>query len=160
MRVSIDADAVMQIFAQKKAAREGPCVLNLYEHQVEFSVPGTDRHFWSPFLNLIVETGAGTTTLYGKYGPNVNVWTMFVAGYAILFLTAVAGFFIGTSQMQLDQPLTGFHLMGGCAAAAAVVYAIGLFGRYLARPQMVQFHECIERWFADHILEIADEEAD
>ncbi len=161
LRVDLAPDSVMEVF-QAEATPDGPCALQLYERQVEFSVPESRRHFWSPFLNLIVETAPGGAVLHGKYGPNVNVWTMFMAAYAVCFFGAVAGFFIGTSQLQLkgEQPLTGFYLVAGAAAAAATIYAIGRVGRHLAHPQMLEFHGCVREWFGSHIVDLLDEETD
>lgn len=159
LRVGIDADAVMDEFRARRDCGDLPCQVQLYEHQVEFSVRERDRHFWSPFLNLVIESTSDETVLYGKYGPNVNVWSMFLAAYAALFIGAAVGFFLGTSQMQLDQPLTGFWLTLGCTVGAVVVYVVGRIGRSLAHPQMMMFHGCVERVFGEHIIDIEDEEA-
>ena len=41
----------------------------------------TDRHFWSPRLNLSLEqTAAGHTQIEGTYGPNANVWGAYGSG--------------------------------------------------------------------------------
>ena len=160
LRVDRDAEHVMDVFRERKSADELPCEIELFDRQVEFSVRDRDRHFWSPFLNLIIESERDETVLYGKYGPNGNVWSMFLAAYAALFLTAAVGFFIGTSQMQIDQPITGFWITGGAFLLAVVVWFVGRVGRALAHPQMVMLHECVERIFGEDILEIEDEETE
>lgn len=159
LRVSIEADEVMQVFARRIEREELPCVVQLYEHQVEVSIRESDRHFWSPFLNLIVEQrGGGVSSLSGKYGPNINVWTMFLAAYAVLFIAGTAGFFIGTSQMQIEQPVTGFYLTAGCVIGAMLFYGVGLLGRRLAHPQMEIIHSFLQETFAGQLLELRDEE--
>lgn len=159
LEVDLDADAVMALFAARKQAGDLPYVLRLYEHQVELSVREADRHFWSPFLNLIVHTEDGRTTLRGKYGPNINVWTMFLGAYAALFIVGSVGVVAAWSQALIKQPVTGHWVALGCAALAAAIYALGRFGRHLAHPQMVGFHDFIETLFAGHILALRDEEA-
>lgn len=158
LRVGLDPDEVMRRFEERIAAGDLPCNLELYEHQVEFSILESDRHFWSPFLNLIVESGRGQTHLRGKYGPNVNVWSMFLAAYAALGIGGTIGLILGMSQLQLDQSPDGLWISAGCAVAAVVVYGIGRIGRSLAHPQMIVFHEFVERVFGDSIVEIDDDE--
>ena len=157
LRVDMEPDAVMELFAARKHD-DPPCVLHLYEHQVEFSVRQADRHFWSPFLNLIVEPTADGATLHGKYGPNVNVWTMFLATYAVAGIAGAVGLVVAWSQSMIGQEVTGLWITVGCAVIAAIVYVLGRVGRHLARPQMVVFHDFIEAKFGPHIVEILDEE--
>ena len=163
LRVDLSADEVMELFARRVEIEAGamPVTLDLYRHQVEFSMRPADRHFWSPFLNLIIEEGGerGGAVLQGKYGPNVNVWTMFVAAYAALFLAGMVGFILGTSQMGLGQPATGFWISCGCAALALVIYGIGRIGLRLAHPQTMVIHGFIVGLFGEHVVALRDEEA-
>lgn len=158
LSVDLDADSVMDVFRQRKEEGSAACILHLYEHQVEFSVRAVERHFWSPFLKLIVETTDEGTRLYGKYGPNVNVWSMFMAAYVALSLTGSVGLVIGFSQLSLRLEPAGFQISAWCAVGLAVVYAVGRVGRQLAHPQMLVFHNEIETMFANHIIELRDEE--
>jgi hypothetical protein len=149
----------MARFTEARKRDDLPCRLELYENQVEFSVLESDRHFWSPFLNLLVEqVGDDGTCLRGKYGPNVNVWSMFLAAYAATGLAGTGGLIIGLSQYQLGQSATGLLLAAACGLAAIVIYGIGRIGRSLAHPQMIVFHEFLEELFDDVIVHLEDEE--
>ena len=158
MKVDLGDAEVMELFASRKAAGGHPCVMRLYNNQVEFSMRPADSHFWSPFLNLIVQATPEGSVLSGKYGPNVNVWTMFLAVYAACFLLGSAGVVFGLSQTNLGQPAWGFWLSVGCASVATVTYAIGRFGRMLAHPQMLIIHAFLEEEFRDHVIDLMDEE--
>ena len=159
LRVDLAADDVMQLVETARPDLEA-CELRLFQHQVEVRIRAEDRHFWSPFLNLIVEEYESGSTLRGKYGPNVNVWTMFLAGYAACVLTGSVGVVVGVSQSTLGMPTWGYTVAIVCAVTTALLYVAGRMGRALAHPQMVVIHEVIEGLFADHILELHDDETD
>ena len=97
--------------------------------------------------------------LRGKYGPNVNVWTMFVAAYAVFFLAGMVGFALGTSQMGLGQPATGLWIVAGCVLLAMLVYGVGRIGPRLAHPQTMVIHGFIVELFGEHVVALRDEEA-
>ena len=160
MRVDLEGDAVMAAFESRKERGDLPFVVHLYERQVEIGIRSDERHAWSPFLNLLVETAENGTTLNGKYGPAVNLWTLFLAGYAVATIVGGVGLVLGYSQSMLDQEPTGYGLAVAAAMMLVVVHVAGRIGRWFAHPQMLQIHEHIEAMFGEHILELHDEEAD
>lgn len=103
-----------------------------YTYQYELRVPREERHFWSPFLNLLVQDEGGTTHLRGKFGPNANVWTMFMAAYTVLGITAFVGLIVASSQWSIQQSPTGLIAPVACTVLAGVVYLAGKFGESLA----------------------------
>jgi hypothetical protein len=42
-----------------------------------------ERTFWSPYLNLEVEDEPDGSAIRGRFSPHPNVWTMFMAVYAL-----------------------------------------------------------------------------
>ncbi len=146
-RLDLSPDEVMQRLRDCKEAGDCPYVTHFHEHQVELTIPKERHHFWSPYLNLLIEDGEGVAHLDGRFGPNVGVWTMFLAAYTVLGIAAAVGVMIGLSQWSLDQPLTGFVVAGVCLAAIAVVYGIAMVGQRLASPQMSEIRAFIEGTF-------------
>lgn len=144
-QLDVTPDEVMEHF--EECFRSGECayVTQFHEHQVEITIPDERQHFWSPYLNLLVEQREGGTELDGRFGPNVAVWTMFVAAYAVLGIAAGVGVMMGFSQMSLDQETTGFWLAGACVVGIALVYAVALVGQRLAGPQMSEIRGFVEQ---------------
>ncbi|WP_397361923.1 GTP-binding protein [Olleya sp. R77988] len=80
---------VLDAFEAQKNEQKQFIVSRVDDH-VFIKLPKADQHFWSPQLHLeINETEDRKSQLYGLFGPNPTVWTLF------MFLHfAVAGLFI------------------------------------------------------------------
>jgi hypothetical protein len=143
----------MDRFQQRVASETAPCEVHLLDRQVEMTALARDRHFWSPYLNVLLEEQNGYTTLRGRFGPNINVWTMFLAAYAVLFILGGVGLVIGTSQLQIDQPPTGLWLSAGCICLAALTWVAGKVGQRWAYDQMVLIHLFVHELFDDVIAD-------
>jgi hypothetical protein len=150
--VSLSPDEVMARFRQRIDAGNQPCRLSLLERQVEVSVRAEHQHFWSPFLNMLVYPDEGRTILRGKFGPNVNVWTFFLALYAILSLTGTTGFIAATSQLQIGEAPTGFYLTAACLVLAGLVWLAGQLGQRLAHDQIEHIHAYVHEVLADVLI--------
>ncbi|RAJ15196.1 GTP-binding protein [Olleya aquimaris] len=81
---------VLEAFEDKKHNQNQYIVSRVDDH-VFIKLPKAEQHFWSPQLHLeINEIDQNKSQLYGLFGPNPTVWTLF------MFLHfAVASLFIG-----------------------------------------------------------------
>jgi hypothetical protein len=104
-----------------------------------------DRHFWSPRLNLSIEESAdGHTRIEGTYGPNANVWGLFLYGYLLIgSLGLFAGVF-GFAQWMIGMRPWGFWILGGLGCLATALYATAQFGQKLGARQMFMIHQAYE----------------
>jgi len=125
-----------------EALSEVPCrVTRFYERQLEVRVASSQRHLWSPQLKLWLTGNDDHIHIRGKFGPEASVWTMFMAGYAVGGMTALAGLMVWGSQMSLkgDARWGGWVCLGGIIIAA-MVYGLSHVGRYISRDQMRAFY--------------------
>lgn len=104
-----------------------------------------DRHFWSPRLNLsLEETADGHTRIEGTYGPNANVWGLFLYGYLLIgSLGTFAGVF-GFAQWMIGMRPWGLWILGGLGFLAAALYVTAQFGQKLGARQMFAIHQAYE----------------
>ena len=81
---------VLKVFEDAKNYQKDFIVTRVDDH-VFIKIPKANQHFWSPQLHLeIMEIDKNSSRLFGLFGPNPTVWTLF------MFLHfAVAGIFIG-----------------------------------------------------------------
>ncbi len=125
-------DEAMEVMREALNCVECGILGHRYTYQYELRVPREERHFWSPFLNLLIQEDNGKTHLRGKFGPNANVWTMFVAAYTVLGITAFVGLIVASSQWSIQQAPTGLIVTAVCTVLAIIVYIAGKFGESLA----------------------------
>lgn len=115
---------------------------------VEIHIPRQDRHVFSPWLSVVVHR-RDTTVVVGKYGPGPDVWTFFVALYALCFFSVIAGVIGGLSQQLLGRAPHAYLGVVVGLAGAACVYCAALVGRGAARKQVGALErfitQCIDR---------------
>ncbi len=136
IRVDATPDAIMQRLTT--ALQEDGTMIRgePLSHQYELFMRAEHRHFWSPFLNILLFEEGDETLITGQFGPNVNVWTLFLAGYAVLGLTGSVGLVVGWSQYTIGQEATGLALTVACLGLSFVLYVAGKIGERLAGPQI------------------------
>jgi hypothetical protein len=130
-----------------RAVEEGSdrCEMKVFPGFICLRIPEQDRHFWSPRLNLGLETTEeGKTRIEGIYGPNANVWGLFLYGY---LLTGTFGLFAGV--FGFAQCLIGHHpwalwIFGAMLMIAIGLYVIAQFGQKLGALQTFRLHQIYE----------------
>ncbi|MBB5351918.1 hypothetical protein HNR46_002157 [Haloferula luteola] len=108
-------------------------------------VPPAERHFWSPRLHVSFEpTEQGHTQLDGVYGPNANLWSLFLYGYLLASSAGLFGGALGWAQHALAKPAWGFAILAGALALALGLYLVAQFGQKIAAQQTFRLHQLIE----------------
>ena len=114
----------------------------IVDGHVVIDVPQDEDHFWSPQLNLEVESVAeGRSIVKGLFGPKPNVWTLFM-----FFHFAVAVAFIGFSIMAYVQWTLGsdfgfaLTLVIALPVVWVIMYFLGRWGRSRGHKQMDELH--------------------
>jgi hypothetical protein len=104
-----------------------------------------DRHFWSPRLNLsIEETASGHARIEGTYGPNANVWGLFLYGYLLIGTMGIFVGVFGFAQWMIGMQPWGLWILGGLMVLAAALYLTAQFGQKLGARQMFMIHQAYE----------------
>lgn len=148
LTVEWGAEQVIERLREEAAAPGCICRVEVfYGDQVELRIKREHHHTWSPQVVLSLEEQQdGTTTLRGKFGPDGQIWTMFMAGYASAGMLALGGGVVLSSQMMLKgQTRWGAWLMLVGIALAIVVYLLARVGQQLASPQTEQIDALIHR---------------
>ncbi|MBR9914682.1 MAG: GTP-binding protein [Algicola sp.] len=84
-------DRLLKLFEAADKEQSAFIVSRIDDH-VFIKIPKEKQHFWSPQLHLEINKNdqEETSTIYGLFGPNPTVWTMFMFLHFM-----VAGLFIG-----------------------------------------------------------------
>ena len=92
-KVNQDNEVILKLFENSKDNQSQFIVSRVDDH-IFIKIPKVKQHFWSPQLHLEIAKNEtdDNSTIYGLFGPNPTIWTMFMFLHFI-----VAGLFIGFS---------------------------------------------------------------
>jgi hypothetical protein len=106
-------------------------------------IPEKDRRSWL-FLSLY-ETETGGTRIEGTYGPEIEVWSVFLYGYLVTGLLGTFSGILGGAQLFIGTKPWGFWVTGAMAAGAIALYLFAQFGQKLGAGQTFQLHQAYEK---------------
>ena len=109
-------------------------------------IPLAERHFWTPRLVLgLEESGGEKTRVQGTYGPNANVWSLYLYCYLIIGSGAIFSGTFGLCQQQLGMSAWGLWIFWTLAGLAVILYLSAQMGQKLAAQQTFTLHQAYER---------------
>lgn len=105
-------------------------------------LPDGERKHWSPRLFLSLEPAPeGGTRIEGIYGPEIEIWSVFLYGYLATGLLGTFSGILGVCQHLLGQQPWGLWVCGGMAALALLLYLSAQLGQKLGAWQTIQLHQ-------------------
>ncbi|GAB5561534.1 MAG: hypothetical protein SynsKO_31810 [Synoicihabitans sp.] len=108
-------------------------------------IPERKRRRWSPRLQLGLDrTDSEKTLIAGVYGPEHEVWALFVLGYIATGLLAVFSGIYGGVQLFLKDEPWALWITGSMVVIAGVLYLLAQFGQKLGAWQTFQLHHAFE----------------
>ena len=77
--VKHDNQEILELFENTKKTQSDFTLTRVDDH-VFIKIPKAKQHFWSPQLHLEINQNEtdNSSTIYGLFGPNPTVWTMFM----------------------------------------------------------------------------------
>ncbi len=129
-----DKEVVLNKF---KEAKDSDMTINCLDNHVFIKFKKEKQDFWSPQLHLEIDDTYGPTEVFGRFGPNPSLWTMF------MFLHFVIGslFIIGSIWAYVNHDLGKPYglqllLMGIMVLFWITFYIFGQLGKKKGAPQM------------------------
>ncbi|MBI5692128.1 MAG: hypothetical protein HZC55_18765 [Verrucomicrobia bacterium] len=108
-------------------------------------IPTHERRYWSPRLFLSLEaTPEGTTLIHGTYGPEMEVWSVFLYGYLLSGLISIFAGILGGAQLVVHSYPWGFWVVGGMAVLATTLYVGAQLGQKLGAWQTFRLHQAYQ----------------
>jgi len=139
--VDLDPEAAREQNVSRIDAESGRCEVKSFPGYVTLLIPEKDQHFWSPQLSLNLEaTEEGKTVIHGIYGPNTNVWALFLYGYLLVGSLGMFAGTLGFSQWIVGTPAWGLIVFGALLAIAIGLYLLAQFGQKLGARQTYLLH--------------------
>lgn len=134
-----DAEIIEEF--KQLGSKQDKVQVSVATHHIYLRIPKSEEHFWSPRLNLVIESHAKGTLVRGLFGPKASIWTAFVFFYAMFGLATLAMLFWGLSQNTLDMYPWALWFVPGGLLTIGGIYLLTQFGQKLGFPQMLVLNE-------------------
>ena len=132
---------------EKSKTRQSDFIVSRIDDHVFIKFPKHKQHFWSPQLHLeINEIDENSCMLFGLFGPNPTVWTMFmflhflVAGLFIAF-----GIWAYTNWTLNNEYAVQISLMLLMVVLWFALYFAGRIGKASSKNEMYELHHFMNR---------------
>lgn len=143
--IDLGVDEARQKIVQSASQEAARCEVKDFDGFVCLRVPESERHYWSPRLNLSLDSdGDGRTRVEGIYGPNANMWSSFLYGYLLVGSGGLFSGILGYCQWTLGMQTWGLWVFGVLVAVAIGMYLVAQFGQKIGARQTFQLHQIYE----------------
>ncbi len=119
---------------------------------VVLTLCSTPRKLWSPRLSLTLEGSHAGATLWCQFAPYPQVWTGFVATYAVLAFLGLSGAMYGLAQLSIGESPWGLTVPLFNVTLATGVYTATFVGQGLACDEMIQLRHFLENCFDETVI--------
>tara|TARA_R110002096_G_scaffold123315_19_gene266919 strand:+ start:445 stop:945 length:501 start_codon:yes stop_codon:yes gene_type:complete len=149
--INLAPEAVQQRIVNQIDEDKDRCDVKTFPGFVRLRIPEEQRHFWSPRLTLSLNPeDEGKTSICGVYGPNANVWALFLYGYFIIgFLGMISGV-LAISQWVIEVEPWAVWPFGAAMAGLIALYVVAQMGQKLGAMQTFQLHQAYEAAIGKH----------
>ena len=137
------ADLIAHV-QQRLAAPDCPCLGLVTDEQIELRIHPDVRRYWSPQLVVHVTSRGDSSHLEGHFGPDAHVWTLFLAIYAFVILSATFGAFYGIAQLVLGRPPWALLSIPIAAVLVVLIYVAAGVGQRLGHDQVDVLQDFLE----------------
>ncbi len=121
-------------------------VVRAFPGLVGLHIADAQRRAWSPRLLLNFESRPdGSTIIEGVYGPEIEIWSVFLYGYIFSGMIGMFSAILGGAQWFISSYPWALWVTGAMAVVAAGLYLAAQFGQKLGAWQTVQLHQA---WLA------------
>ncbi len=127
------------------------CIGTVIDGHIVLKIAPEEYHYWSPQLSLSLEIEKAGTLVRGLYGPNPNVWVLFVFGYGIIAFTVLFIGIIGLSRWSLGMNAPILWMLPILGSAALALYIIGQFGQKIGAEQLFTLHHFLENALEERV---------
>lgn len=134
--LDLPAGQVQQRILEQVDGDPDACEVKSFPGFLCIRIPLDQRHFWSPRLTLSIdEDEDGRTRIEGIYGPNANLWALFLYSYLISGSFAIFAASLGFAQLSLKRPAWGLWIAAAMVGVLVGIYLVARLGKRIAADQ-------------------------
>lgn len=146
MELNVNNEAILKVFELEKNAQSDFIISRIDDH-VFIKFPKEKQHFWSPQLHLeINEVDDRSSLLYGLFGPNATVWTLFMfLHFMVTGLFIAFGIWAYTNWSLKNTYAIQLSLMLFMVVIWIALYFAGSIGKNSSKKEMHELHGFMNR---------------
>ncbi len=133
------------------AKEDCPCAGRVITGHAILKIPPNKQHFWSPQLDLSLESHEQGTLIRGLYGPDPNVWVLFTFGYGAVGILALFISIFGFTRVSLGLNAPILWVLPGLGAIAVALYIASQIGQKLGAEQTFTLHHFFEETIREKV---------
>ncbi len=134
------------LLASLRAEPAGAFELRPFDEFLGIHIAEQHRRYYSPRLMLsLYDWPEGGTLIEATYGPEIEVWSIFLYGYLATGLLGTLSAIYGFAQRFIGDEPWAFYVTGWMAIGALVFYLAAQLGQKFAAHQTFRLHEAYER---------------
>ena len=133
---------LLTLFEGTKTSQSDFVVTRVDDH-VFIRIPKEKQHFWSPQLHLEINKNeiGSKSTIYGLFGPNPTVWTLFMFLHFFVVVVFIGFGAWAYSNWTLENPYgIQIGVMIFMVISWIVLYLAGRLGKKAGMNEMHQLH--------------------
>lgn len=111
----------------------------------EIHLPAADRRVWTPHLSLRLDHEPHGSSLFVRYAPRPEIWTLFVFGYAAVAFLVVLGAIFGYVQWASGEPAWGLWAVWVGIPLLVVFHLVSWIGQRLSAGQIEALADQLDR---------------
>lgn len=143
--LDLSVENAREQIVEQVQSEPGRCEVKSFPGFVCLRIPEQERHFWSPRLNLSLDaTEDGKTRVQGTYGPNANMWGLFLYGFLAVGTLSLFSGILGFCQWKIGHQPWGLWIFFAIMALGLALYVLAQFGQKLGAQQTFRLHQIYE----------------
>lgn len=143
--VELNPDATRARILQAFAENSPDIEVRGFSGFIGLHIAENNRHVWSPRLLLDLKSNEfGKTTIEGVYGPESDIWSVYLYGYLITGLLGTFSGALGWAQIVIGTPPWGLWVLATMSLLAGGLYLAAQFGQKLGAWQTFQLHQAYQ----------------
>jgi hypothetical protein len=143
--VELGPEATREKILRSLAAHSPGLEVKAFPQFIGLHIAAKDRRYWSPRLFLSLEpTPEGATHIEGIYGPEIEVWSVFLYGYLITGMLGTFSGIYGCAQLLIGETPAALYVTGSMAVIAGGLYLAAQLGQKLGAWQTFQLHQAYQ----------------
>jgi hypothetical protein len=134
-------DELIQKIKNALETPDAPIKGTIIDHHIILRIPLNEQHYWSPQLDLDIESQENGSQIKGLFGPRPSVWFMYVFFYSLMaFISSVVAI-MGFSQLNLGLSAKILWILPLMFLLFIFAYSTARAGQKLGLDEMIKLYD-------------------